>query len=212
MRVKLRPDKHPVIYMASPGTSIFIWYCGSWTYRCELKPYLLKTLQPWNSPITAEGLLPMFIGLTESFIRSISCSWRLRSRAAFSFASFKAVSKALTRSAVARSRFSILGISPRRSALSLSSCGAEPGLRSVLKTLMMEHVRVDNGFLPVCELFQAVPGCSPKSWSSVSGCCCRLHSPSSCESSAKTTHALSHTRFTSSFIYHFISLMKSVGR
>lgn len=118
-----------------------------------------NTVEPWNSPITAEGLLPMFMGLTESFIRSISCSWRLRSRAAFSFASFRAVSKALTRSAVARSRFSILGSSPRRSALSLSSYGAEPGLRTVLRTMMMEQVRVKMAsylFVSLSQLLQVV--------------------------------------------------------
>lgn len=76
---------------------------------------------------------------------------------------------------------------------------------TVGRTLVMEHGSVNTGFLPACELFQAVPGCSPESWSSVSGCCSPLRSPSPCESSAKTTQAHVHIRFTSTFIYHLIT-------
>lgn len=70
-------------------------------------------------PICAEcAFLIMFFDLTASLIRSTSCWYRLRSREAFSFASFNADSKALTLSAVALSRFSSFGSSQRRSALS----------------------------------------------------------------------------------------------
>lgn len=73
-------------------------------------------------PICAEcPLLAIFLDLTASFIRSTSCWYRLRSREAFSLASFSADSKALTLSAVALSRFSSLGSSQRRSALSRTS-------------------------------------------------------------------------------------------
>lgn len=75
----------------------------------------------FDLPICAEGLLPIFLGLAASLMRSISCSYLFRSRSAFSLASFSADSRALTRSTVARSLFSILGISPRRLALSRSS-------------------------------------------------------------------------------------------
>lgn len=81
--------------------------------------YFWPTL--FDLPICAEGLLPMFLGLAASLMRSISCSYLFRSRSAFSLASFRADSRALTRSTVARSLFSILGISPRRLALSRSS-------------------------------------------------------------------------------------------
>lgn len=64
----------------------------------------------------------MFLALTASLMRSTSCWYRLRSRMAFSLASFSALSRALTLSAVALSRFSSLGSSQRRSALSRTNC------------------------------------------------------------------------------------------
>lgn len=77
-----------------------------------------------SSPICAENpLLAMFLARTASLMRSTSCWYRLRSLMAFSLASFRAFSRALTRSAVARRRFSSLGSSQRRSALSRTSWG-----------------------------------------------------------------------------------------
>lgn len=74
-------------------------------------------------PIWAEcALRAMFLALTASLMRSTSCWYRLRSRMAFSLASFSALSRALTLSAVALSRFSSLGSSQRRSALSRTNC------------------------------------------------------------------------------------------
>ena len=76
-----------------------------------------------NSPICACGpRRAKFFWRTASLMRSTSYWYRLRSRMAPSLASFKAVSSALTRSIVVRSRFSSFGSSQRRSALSRTNC------------------------------------------------------------------------------------------
>lgn len=58
---------------------------------------------------------------TASLIRSTSCWWRRRSFSAASLAARSTASRDFTRSAVARKRFSSLGSSQRRSALSRTS-------------------------------------------------------------------------------------------
>lgn len=144
-------------------------------------------------------------------MRSISCWKRFRSRAAFSLASFRADSRALTRSAVPSRRFSILGISERRFALSRSSCRTDNKRRKRSEKtyragrfqkhkLVKLTVRIRLGrrwrswwlhvCLPACELWLASQGCSPGSRSSVSGQCwflCHL-SPSENSVQARNTH------------------------
>lgn len=88
-------------------------------------PYLLPSTP--HSPIWAEWpLLPELLYRTASLMRSTSCWYRRLSFMAPSLASFSAPSRALTLSAVALSRFSNLGSSQRRSALSRTSCGMSP--------------------------------------------------------------------------------------
>lgn len=70
--------------------------------------------------------MPELLYRTASLMRSTSCWYRRLSFMAPSLASFSAPSRALTLSAVALSRFSSLGSSQRRSALSRTSCGVRP--------------------------------------------------------------------------------------
>lgn len=75
-----------------------------------------------TSPIWAEyPLLGTFLDQS-SLMRSTSCWYRFRSLAAVSLAFLSRDSRDLTRSAVARRRFSCFGSSQRRSALSCTSC------------------------------------------------------------------------------------------
>lgn len=122
-------------------------------------------------PICAEGLLPIFLGLAAaSLMRSISCSYLFRSRSAFSLASFRADSRALTRSTVARSLFSILGISPRRLALSRSTYRKTHVVGGNQWSWLIESsIEKEPIWSPACEPWRAAPGCSPESWSSVCG-------------------------------------------
>ena len=70
--------------------------------------------------------MPELLYRTASLMRSTSCWYRRLSFIAPSLASFSAPSRALTLSAVALSRFSSLGSSQRRSALSRTSCEVSP--------------------------------------------------------------------------------------
>lgn len=72
-------------------------------------------------------------------MRSTSCWYRRLSFMAPSLASFSAPSRALTLSAVALSRFSNLGSSQRRSALSRTSCGVSPREEAKAKPATQER-------------------------------------------------------------------------
>lgn len=118
----------------------------------------------------------MFFDLTASLIRSTSCWYLLRSREAFSLASFSADSKALTLSAVALNRFSSFGSSHRRSALSRTSWGKNTyqlycQKRKSHSSMFISKKRQvtldtkfykDMNFLPVYELLWAVQDYSPE--------------------------------------------------
>lgn len=125
-------------------------------FTCEhLKHHCTETNKKWKHPKTIKNnvficLLPIcpwapFLAATcfcliDSLIRSTSFWYRARSLCAPSLASFSACSNAFTRSCVARRRFSSLGSSHLRSALSLTSCETEKQLNGLKSKQKARHL------------------------------------------------------------------------
>lgn len=127
---------------------------------------------------------------------------------AFSFASFRAFSRALTLSAVARRRFSSFGSSQRRSALSRTSWWHWRKVTSDKYkgdcTSIFHHFMVHVMTLPACGPWWAVPSCSPGRRSSVSGPRCRVppHSPAQHSEKSRHPHRFDVTPVLSEIMIH----------
>ena len=189
--------------------------CDCWTHLGPLfshvKAWMSSVCMCVHQPI--EALLPMFLGLTVSLDAFHFLLVVLPFAGCVLLGLLQAVSRGLTRSAVARRRFSILGISHRRSALSAPATETQTeGVRPRMNAHKLETQELVKYFyrwiiLPACELWLAARGCSPGKRSSVSGQRWVLPPLSHCEHSAQAQNNIIICIFklVEQKIFHFTS-------